>query len=281
MNKWLKWTIRIILLGLALYLVFHKISWKQTWQLLLSSNVLWLLPAFVFYNLSQFVSARRLLYFYTVLNIPLSYKLNLKLYYKGMFYNLFLPGGIGGDGYKVHFLYKKYSTPVKKLITATLLDRLAGLVVLGLLVVILTGILLPRLTSSIQTWPVIMACILIIALCLLTFSRFFKIYVPIIFKALCLSLVVQVLQLLCILCILAALHIHQQVLAYLLLFLASSVAAIIPFTIGGAGAREIVFMAGAPLLGAVSTHAVAVSLLFFVLTILSSLAGFGIPVKKE
>src|SRR5699024_7741304 len=101
-----------------------KISWQQTWALLSSANIFWIIVAFIFFNLSQFLSAKRLLNFYHALKLPLGYRLNLKLYYKGMFYNLFLPGGIGGDGYKVHFLYKAYHQSVKKLITATLIDRI-------------------------------------------------------------------------------------------------------------------------------------------------------------
>lgn len=281
MNKWLRWFIRVILLGLALYLVFNKISWQQTWQLLLSSNILWLLPALLFYNLSQFVSVRRLLYFYRVLNIPLPYNLNLKLYYKGMFYNLFLPGGIGGDGYKVHFLHKKYQAPVKKLITATLLDRLNGLAILGLLIVIFTGSgILPEKILPFPSEWLIAAYLLLMIFCLWILHKFFSAYTSVISRTTLLSLAVQALQLVSILCILQALHIAHEILAYLLLFLASSVAAVIPFTIGGAGAREIVFMAGAPLLGAISTNAVAVSLLFFLLTVVSSFVGAGIKVRK-
>jgi uncharacterized membrane protein YbhN (UPF0104 family) len=70
-----------------------------------------------------------------------------------------------------------------------------------------------------------------------------------------------------------AIHTSGPAVAYLWLFLLSGIAAVIPFTIGGAGAREIVFMAGASLLGASAAQAVAVSLLFFLLSVLSAWAG--------
>lgn len=274
MNRWLKWTLRILLSAIALYLIFRKISWPETWRLLLSSDVLWLIPALVLYNASQFVSARRLLYFYRILAIPIPWISNLILYYKGMFYNLFLPGGIGGDGYKVHFLYKHYQAPVKRLITATLLDRLNGLVILGLLVVLLAGGgLLPEDVLFFPAWWLIPAYVFVMVVCVWLLRHFLPAYSPVILGTTLLSAGIQALQLISVLCLLETMHVDGSWLAYLLLFLASSVAAVIPFTIGGAGARELVFMAVAPLLGIVPEQAVAVSLLFFLLTAVSSLAG--------
>ena len=76
-----------------------------------------------------------------------------------------------------------------------------------------------------------------------------------------------------------ALHLGGPLIPFLLLFLASSIAAVIPFTIGGMGARELVFMSGATLLGVSGEQAVAVSLLFFLLTAVSSLCGAVVKVK--
>lgn len=281
MKTGLKWALRIGLSGLALYFIFRKVSWQQTWTLLRSSDIGWLVIAFIFFNASQFLSARRLLYFYKSLQVPLGYLLNLKLYYKGMFYNLFLPGGIGGDGYKVHFLYKLYRTPVKKLITATLIDRFNGLAVLGCLIVLLAGGgLLPPGLLPVSSWWLIVVYFFILFIGLLLFRKFFPVYVSAIYKATWLSFGIQVLQLVCVLCIMNALGVEGNPLAYFLLFLLSSVAAVIPFTIGGAGAREIVFLAGAPVLGILSTEAIAISLLFFLLSAVSSLIGVSINLKS-
>ena len=41
----------------------------------------------------------------------ISEKESLKLYYKGMFYNIMLPGGIGGDGYKGYYLHNTLHVP--------------------------------------------------------------------------------------------------------------------------------------------------------------------------
>jgi len=47
----------------------------------------------------------------------------------------------------------------------------------------------------------------------------------------------------------------------------------LPFTIGGVGARELVFLLGAQWLQTNKDTAVAFSLLFFLITAISSLAG--------
>ncbi len=50
-----------------------------------------------------------------------------------MFYNLFLPGSISGDAYKVVRLTKDFNVAYKKTTAAVLLDRFSGLLALGLL----------------------------------------------------------------------------------------------------------------------------------------------------
>ncbi len=39
-----------------------------------------------------------------------------------MFYNLFLPGGIGGDAYKGYVLKKKYEVKTKSVVSILVLD---------------------------------------------------------------------------------------------------------------------------------------------------------------
>ena len=281
MKARLKWIARIVLSAAAIYLVFRKISWRDTWQLLSHIDIWWILPALVLYNVSQLVSARRLLYYYRAAGAPLAPVQNRWLYYQGMFYNLFLPGGIGGDGYKVHWLRKAYQVPVRRLVTASVLDRLTGLAVLGLLALALASWLVPRGVTPFPTWVLLPAYGVAVAVALWFVKRYFGRYYPVTGRAAGLSLGVQVSQLAAILCLLAAFGRPDHVFAYMLLLLASSVAAAIPFTIGGAGAREIVFVAGAPLLGVIREEAVAVSLLFFLITVVSSLPPVLVPAPRE
>ncbi len=61
-----------------------------------------------------------------------------------MFYNLFLPGGIGGDGYKIYLLQKNYQTGTKKIFGAVLADRISGMVALVVLALIGVSFLNPE-----------------------------------------------------------------------------------------------------------------------------------------
>ena len=47
-----------------------------------------------------------------------------------MFYNLFLPGGIGGDAYKGFVIQRKFKVKTKKVVGALLLDRLSGMLLI-------------------------------------------------------------------------------------------------------------------------------------------------------
>jgi uncharacterized membrane protein YbhN (UPF0104 family) len=96
---------------------------------------------------------------------------------------------------------------------------------------------------------------------------------------------VQLGQVICAVFILKALHIDLFYWDYLTLFMLSSVAAIIPLTIGGIGSREMVFLFGAQFLQIDKTAAVAFALLFFMVSAASSLIGLffitGIEKKSE
>ena len=69
----------------------------------------------------------------------ISEKENLKLYYKGMFYNIMLPGGIGGDGYKGYYLHNTLQVPVKNLVRPILWDRITGAVSIVILIFVLVN----------------------------------------------------------------------------------------------------------------------------------------------
>jgi uncharacterized protein (TIRG00374 family) len=81
--------------------------------------------------------------------------------------------------------------------------------------------------------------------------------------------------------ILISLGITEQILAYQLVFLLSSIVAVLPLTIGGVGARELVFVYSHTLVGIDEAAAVAFSLIFFLISALVSLVGSLIKVKLD
>ena len=71
------------------------------------------------------------------INLNLNTRFNFRLYLLGIFYNFLLPGGIGGDGYKIYLLKKRFKLPAKKVFWAIFFDRLSGLWAIGLIIVCL------------------------------------------------------------------------------------------------------------------------------------------------
>jgi len=88
----------------------------------------------------------------------------------------------------------------------------------------------------------------------------------------------QIAQIICALFILLSLGITENIFAYQLVFLLSSIVAALPLTIGGIGAREVVFVYAYSYAGIEEATAVAFSLIFFLISALVSLCGAFIKI---
>jgi len=280
LKKVLKTLLKVSISGLALYFVFSKIKWSEVSELLFSSNILLLLLALLFFILSKILSAYRLIGFFRCIPLDISKIYNLQLYWIGMFYNLFLPGGIGGDGYKVYLLNKKYGVGPKRLIQASLVDRISGL--LSLLILAGIGVLLLD-TATIPEWLIYVDWICLVLaypVFYLIVKYLFKPFLPFTGPAVLWSLGVQGLQVIGALCILFSIGVHEQYFEYGVLFLASSFVSILPFTIGGIGSREFTFLLGYQYLGTGENVSIALSLLITFVTVVMSFGGVFLKTEE-
>ncbi len=258
----------------AIFYLFSNIDRDVLFVILKKTDLWWLFWAFIAFNLSKIVSAIRLNYYFRSIGIALSEWRNLQLYYLGMFYNLFLPGGISGDGYKIYLLAKRHGRNYKKLLQATLLDRISGLAALFVLGGMLYAVSRFASLSTIFQILALSGAVLAIPVNYLITKRFFADYLAIFLPTTLYAFGVQLLQLLCALFLIWAINAPPSMtVEYLALFLISSVVAILPISIGGIGVRELTFLYGFGLIGGDTTSAVAFSLLFFLITVLSSLLG--------
>lgn len=280
MNKTLRTILKTgVSLG-ALAFVFSKIDLGGTWQTIKGVQPLWLAIAVVLYALSQAVSSERVRGVLAAVPVKIDWRVNMRLYWLGMFYNFFLPGGVGGDGYKVYWLHKRYATPVKPAVFALVGDRLSGL---GAIVVytlayaafrsgLAESVGLRGVSSTEQLW--ILSLIPVGVWAYWMFFRLFqKNLAKAAMRALAVSLLVQGLQMCTAASILEGLAAGGLLGDYLFLFLLSSIASAVPVTIGGVGAREMAFMIGSRYLGVDPNCAVSLSLLFYAVSLLCSLPG--------
>ncbi|ACF14262.1 conserved hypothetical protein [Chloroherpeton thalassium ATCC 35110] len=275
----LKLLLKLILTAIALFIVLEKIDVEKTKEIFAGLKFFWLLPAFFFFNLSKILGALRLNYFFRTIGLALDEMTNLRLYYIGMFYNLFLPGGIGGDAYKIIFLKKQSQSAIKKTTLAVLLDRFSGLLAIVFLLQLFLLATLRETFGQTLTWLLIASLFLPYPL----YSFLVKQFLPDFFERLALTngfaLGVQLSQVICSIFLLLALDQTTQIAEYLTLFLFSSIVAVLPFTVGGLGARELGFVFGHQYLHADVSTAIAFSLLFFILTATSSLVGAFLRVE--
>lgn len=271
--------LKIIFSFLLIYFVFTKIQFRDVWLVLKRAQIGPLIVALMLFILSKFFAALRINLYFHQLSIKLTQWSNVKLYLLGMFYNLFLPGGIGGDAYKGYVIKKKYEVSTKRLVAVLLLDRLSGMLLL-----VCYACLLGLIIEAEQLMPFKWLFGLCIVLALFVFwvlnKRYFNYVFPVYWQSLGYSALVQLCQMLCILFILFSFDLTDNKLAYIFIFLISSVVAVLPLTIGGIGSREVVFFYGALWLGLEESSSVSISVLFFFITALVSLTGIYFHFKK-
>jgi len=271
-----KAALRIGLSGLALYFVFRQIDFQLFTDLLRSATPLWLVVAVILYAVSKVVSAFRLNQYFRANEISLSENVNLRLYWVGMFYNLFLPGGIGGDAYKVWLLHSQ-GAPTRKVFQSVFFDRLSGLYTLGFLGLVTAWFSFPEMSMRSLLFA---AAFMILAGGIAVHYVFARSFVPILAATTLYALAVQVIQLLCAWALLQAVGVTQGTWAYLTVFLVSSAVSVLPISIGGVGIRELVFITATAYAPLAEETAVAFSMIFFLVTVVSSLPGAWIKPER-
>ncbi|CCH53559.1 hypothetical protein BN8_02664 [Fibrisoma limi BUZ 3] len=276
-RRWGPILLKAVLSVLAITYLVWRTDWAAVGSVMSRARVEWLLMAVLAYNSSQITSTFRLKTMLRGVGVQAPFRYLLPLYYTGMAYNLFLPGGIGGDGYKAVRLKTKFGVGYRLVVTTLLLDRL-----LGLLAIVVLGCLTAGFSTSVQTllpvppWmgPVLAGSVIAVAYVgvRLVFGRFRTVF----WQGVAVALGVQTLQLLGCTCLLLALRVNTNFVDYLLTFLASSIAAALPLTIGGIGMRELVFVQMSQWLPIRTPDALATSLLFYLVAAVSSLQGFWV-----
>ncbi|NIJ54535.1 lysylphosphatidylglycerol synthase transmembrane domain-containing protein [Dyadobacter arcticus] len=270
MKQYLKWAAKLLATGALLYWVFLQTDRESLFKALKGSNKVALLLSFVPYLVSRVSGAMRLTAILNAIGVPLSQASGMRLNWVSMFYGMFLPGGLGGDAYKLIHLKRLSPDKGTLLLTRALLwDRLIGLV---LLVMITALFSMPYLSLNLRilTFAVVLAgCIVF----WLAGKRWFPEIIPRLGKLLALSSVVQSAQIFCICILLYSIQVYTDFGKYNLLFLISSAASTLPISVGGIGVREVVFLKGAELLVIPTQAAVTVSVLFDIIVTLAAATG--------
>jgi uncharacterized membrane protein YbhN (UPF0104 family) len=283
LRRFIKLLVKVAVTVVCFWYISKKIDFSQAVDALEKANWWFLLVALCFFIFSKLFSAVRLNIYFRNINIHLSEWSNIKLYWLGMFYNLFLPGAISGDAYKVILLTRRFGVAYKKTTAAVLLDRFSGLLALGLILSVYGFIVLDNRTY--QMALLTGAAIAVIALYYAVLF-YFKDFIPGFWPTFFWGLLVQLLQVICVYLIVAALQLPVKEHEWIFIFLAAAVISVLPISLGGGlGTREVVFVEGARYFHLDQHIAIVVSLLFYLITVLGSAEGlyfvFRTPFSRE
>lgn len=273
----IKTMIKLAISVAIIVLIVRKIDERALLDVVSKANPLWVIWALVWFVFSKMIAAFRFNVLLKTEDIQLTHVQNLRLYWLCMYYNLLLPGGISGDGYKIKVLMEQFNRPFKRIVTVTLIDRISGLIALVQLSVILLF-----WVPSVQSYRMWVFPVLLIS-CLIGWGIFRwsggglrTAWIATSFQ----SIGVQGSQAIATLGLVMALGQGMHWADYLILFLISSFVAMIPITIGGAGARELTFLYGSQFLNIHPEKAVAIGFLFYLISTSVSLFGIVYSFKR-
>jgi glycosyltransferase 2 family protein len=267
----LKLLLKIVITILCFWYISTKINFGEALNALLKANWLFLFVALLCFILSKVLSAFRLNIYFRNIKLQFSEWKNIKLYWLGMFYNLFLPGAISGDAYKVVLLNRKYKTSYKKASAAVLLDRFSGVLALGVILSVYGVIVLHNYKYDVL---LIFAAILAFAGFYFVIRFLFKDFLQSFLPTFLWALAVQLSQVVCVYFIMLSLGLPLSQHEWVFIFLLAAVISVLPISLGGGlGTREFVFAEGARFFLLDPQTGVIISLLFYLLTVIGSVWG--------
>lgn len=269
--KYLKWLLKFSITVALLWWVFRRIDLESVSQAIGKADKLLLALAFVPYLASRITAAMRLTTILRAHAVGLSHYGGMHLHWISMFYGMFLPGGLGGDAYKLLRLKQHFPAHGTMLLTRILLwDRIIGFVMLGLLAGMIAMF---RFSDNILIAAIPALGIPGLGVLWWSARKWLPGIIPVLPRILLLSLGTQVFQIICTTFLLYAMGENGHLDDYALLFLISSIATVFPLSIGGIGVRELVYLRGSVMLGVSEPIAVTVSVLFDIIVTATAVTG--------
>ena len=265
--------LQIVITVFFVYFTVSNLDLSKLFEVLNNINILYLIIAASIYFSSQIISSERLRYILNDNKFIISFKQNFTLYLIGLFYNFFIPGGIGGDAYKSFLMNKKFNWKLSKVVKLLLLDRLIGLGVLCCILIGLYEIIFLNFNFI----------FLILTLCFLSIIGYYMVKLifknqNIFWKSFIYSTASHFIQFISLFIILYSLGIVNNYFEIIIIFILSSIFSV--FSFGGIGIREYIFLSSASILSFSPELAASIGLLFTISAAMSSLPGLKFIISK-
>lgn len=262
--------LKLSVTALCFWYISKKIDLAEAARTFQKANRVYLVAGLLLYFFSKVIASVRLNVYFKNIRIQLPQAVNFRLYLLGLFYNLFLPGSIGGDAYKVLLLKKRLNAPYRKTSLAVFIDRFSGLLGLGVTLCFFGALVLSH------KW---MAAALPLGLFVAIIASYFSIkqwaadFLPGFWPTFLWGLAVQVFSSASAFAVIFSLGIYTNLNEYMFIFSVASIAAMLPLTLGGLGAREVVFYQLSAYFGLDAHSSVLIGLLFYFMSVVTSATG--------
>ena len=118
-----------------LAILLTQIDWSHAWEQFSQLHIIFIVYALVFYTCLQWLSCIR----WQIILAPSGHKLPtyqlMRSYFAGMFLNIFLPGALGGDVYRIYQVARETNDSEVALVSV-FLERFTGLAALSAMAVV-------------------------------------------------------------------------------------------------------------------------------------------------
>lgn len=122
--------LKIVISGMLIGYLLHRIGIRNVVEYLNSANGYWLAGAFILYAISLLLGSVQWWLLLCGEGIEISWRKTVSFYFVGLFFNNFLISGLGGDFFRMVDI-KRYSKNGTGAVSSVFLDRFVGLFVLS------------------------------------------------------------------------------------------------------------------------------------------------------
>lgn len=287
-----------VTVGLLAYL-FSRIEVSSVARLMAGAQWGWVVAAFVLYVVLQGLCAWRWLLLARVLNLDGTWTRFVRYYYIGMFFNLFLPTGVGGDVYRCYYVARS-AADWRRAIISVLADRGVGFATMCAIAAAATLAFGRVELPSEMGWAIgagVMALVVLLAGGFAARSRFASVWasMPLVVEffrrpgtlviVTALSFLLQSLVVVVTVLNAEALGLDVPLAFYFILIPLIAVATLLPVSLNGLGVREVAFVFFLGQVGVPKDQALSLALLWLVvLTTASAIGGLvwlATPVPRK
>jgi uncharacterized membrane protein YbhN (UPF0104 family) len=264
--------------ALLVWLVFQKVDFRETARIFTESSPGWIIAALAVYFVSLLLSTHRSNLFLKDVGIDLDYPSGLSLYLQGGIYNIVLPGGIGGDGYKILVLNRSKGTPYRKILFAFLLERVSGLWAICFWLTVL-GFLVPL--PLIAPWQLAAAFSAGTIVYRFVVRRFFREHADGFVRKHLVSIGVQAFVMGGVSCLLLSQGVWREQPPYLFAFQSSTILSVLNIGLSGLGIREFAMSYASDVLKTSASLSVFVASSFWLLSLVAVLPGLYFLYRED